>query len=84
MREFQVRMSFIKFLKKTLNFLLDMSPNKKDVTNISKPDHRYNFLTFKEISVSTLSINMQAYGGAHFLPIAVPDNCRITFPLNQK
>ena len=49
MRKFQIRMSFIKFLKKLLNFLFAMSPNKKDVINISKRDHRFKFLTFKEI-----------------------------------
>ena len=35
-------------------------------------------------SVSTLSVNMQAYSGAHFVPIAVPDSCCLTFPLNSK
>ena len=83
MRKFQARMGFIKFSKKTLKFLFATKPKKKDVINISKPDHRFKFLTFKEICLY-LYINMQVYGGAHFVPIAVPDNCCLIFPLNSE
>ena len=50
MRKFQVRISFIKFLKRPLKFLLAVSPHKNHVINISTPDHRFTFLTFKETS----------------------------------
>ena len=45
-----------------------MSPNEKDVINITKPDHLFVFLAFKE-TCPYLFINIPAYGGAHLVPI---------------
>ena len=83
MRRVQFRMSFIKLLKKLLKFLFAMSPNKKDVISISKPDPIGLGFWPSKIPVSTLFINMQAYGGAYFAPITESDSCCLTFLLDS-
>ena len=49
MRKFQIRMGFIKFLKKTLRFLFVISPNKKMSSVYRNQTTGLSFLTFKEI-----------------------------------
>ena len=60
-----------------------MSQNKKDVSNIAKPDHLFVF-NFQGKTVSTLSANIHAHGGAHLAPIAIPNNYCLAFPFNSK
>ena len=50
-----------------------MSPNKKDVINVTQLGHWFVFLIFKEICL--YSYIPYVYGDVHLVPIAVPNNC---------
>ena len=56
----------------------------KNVSSIYRyhPNSRY-FCVLRK-SVSNLSMKIQAYVGANLVPIAVPDICCLTIPLNSK
>ena len=81
--EVYIGMLFVKILEKKLMFFFTVCPNK----NISliyryRTNGRYSCVLRK--SVSNLSMKIQVYVGVNLVPIAVPNMCCFTIPLNSK
>ena len=80
MYKFYIKMELINILQECFTFILTISPNRNSIEAMRKV---YTLVSPKNYP-SILSIYMQAYFGAHLVPIAVPEECCLMWPLNSK
>ena len=73
----------IKQLRKSWSFPSPWVHRKKMSSIYLSQTQRFKFYVVKK-SVSNLSINMHTYGGANFVPMAVPEICCFIFESNSK
>ena len=79
-----IRMEMIKIFRECFKFILTRCPNKENTIDISKRCETFIFFFLQKFSFHLIPLYMQAYVGAHSVPMAVPGIFWLIWPLKPK